>query len=166
MRPFQQLRDSLRQLATVGAQFVDALPRDMLQDSLSARQKGYQNTSAIVSPAGAMHVAVCFQPIHQFHGTVMFQRQTFRERSDGGLLAFRQSANCQQQQILLRFESRGSSNRVPFAQELANSTAELCQGTIFPGCNLRLHFLSISSCDTLLPDTCYLAFREVPSDNQ
>jgi len=82
------------------------VPCDLFEKFFAARQQGYQYAPAVVTVAAPAHVAVRFQPVDEFHGAVMFQRQPVRQGPDGSFFAFGKSAERQQEQILLRLQAR------------------------------------------------------------
>src|SRR5439155_9306809 len=74
----QKRADGLHQRGAAGAQLADAVPRHLFQQLFSARQQPHQDTPAVVPAAAAAHVTVSLQPVDQFDGAVMLQRQAIR----------------------------------------------------------------------------------------
>src|SRR6267143_946180 len=144
---FQQGADGINECRTACAQLADAVPRHQLEQLLAARQQGYQYAPAVVTVAAPAHVAVRLQPVDEFDGAVMFQRQPVRQGPDGSLFAFGKAADGQQEQILLRLQARRLRHRVPFTDELANEVTELREGLILRRGDFFGHQITISQCD-------------------
>src|SRR5437879_5914635 len=103
-----------------------------------------QDAPAVIPVAAPAHGAMDLQPVDQFHGAVMLQRQPVRQRTNRRFLALREPAQRQQEQVLLRLETRSTRRRVPFANEFANEVAQLRQSAVLGRCNFARHVLSIS----------------------
>src|SRR6267143_4397676 len=144
---FQQGADGINECRTACAQLADAVPRHQVEQLLAARQQGYQYAPAVVTVAAPAHVAVRLQPVDEFDGAVMFQRQPVRQGPDGSLFAFGKAADGQQEQILLRLQARRLRHRVPFTDELANEVTELREGLILRRGDFFGHQITISQCD-------------------
>jgi hypothetical protein len=109
----------------IGAQFIDAMPCDLLKHSLAARKKRNQNAAPVVAAAIPPDVTMRLQPIDQFHCAVMFERQPLGDRSHRGFFALRQPADREKQQVLLGLKTDGARNGVSFAQKMPDSIAKL-----------------------------------------
>src|SRR2546428_6162736 len=88
-----------------------------------------------------------FQAVDEFHDAVMLQCEPVREIADRGLLAFRNPANHEKQQILLRLEACGTRHGIAFADKFANAVAQLGQRLVLRGGDLFCHAVSISYYD-------------------
>jgi hypothetical protein len=69
---------------------------------------------------------------------------SFRKCLYGSLAAFGEAANGEQHQVLLGFEPYGPSFRIAFAQKMANAVAQLSQGAVLGGGDVRSHGSSVS----------------------
>jgi hypothetical protein len=141
---FQQLIDGANEFMTCGTQFANPMLRHLLQHALSAWQERHQHAPPVVPAPGAPHVSVGFEPVDQFHHAVVLQRQTLRQRPDRGFFVFREPPDGQQQQILLRFQTRSARHGVALTDEVPDSIAQLRQGAVFLSGNLCRHECSIS----------------------
>src|SRR5208337_3056785 len=77
----------------------------------------------------------------------MAKRQPLRQRPDRGFLSLRQSADGQEQQVLLRLEARLQRRGVAFLQEPPYAVAQLRQRPVFPVCNPCSHSFILSHHD-------------------
>src|SRR5208337_2915854 len=77
----------------------------------------------------------------------MAKRQPLRQRPDRGFLSLRQSADGQEQQVLLRLEARLQRRGVAFLQEPPYAIAQLRQRPVFPVCNPCSHSFILSHHD-------------------
>ena len=143
-RPVQQLIDGAHEFMPVRAQLINSLARYVFQHPLASRQQRNQHAAAIIAATCPSHIPVHFHSIHEFDDAVMLQRETLRQFSDGGLFTARETANHQQQQVLLRFKPGRARRRVTLAQEMTDAIAKLGQRPEFLRCDFGGHFSSIS----------------------
>src|ERR1700745_2091986 len=102
---FQQLPDRINQLASIRAQFTDAMSCYSLERSLSPRQQRHHHNTPVIAPSASAYIAAPLQAIDEFYRAVMFQHHAIRQRSDRRLATLRQPANSQEHQILLWFKT-------------------------------------------------------------
>ena len=68
----EELADGPYQSMAIGAQFPDAVARDLFQQALAPRQQRNENSAAVVAVARAANVAAYLQAIDQLNGAVVF----------------------------------------------------------------------------------------------
>src|SRR6267154_511408 len=90
---FQQLIDGANQFVSGGAQFTDAVPRNLFEHALAPRKERNQDAATVFAAARAAHVAVRFEAVDQFYDAVMLQSQAFRECADGGFFTLGEPAH-------------------------------------------------------------------------
>jgi hypothetical protein len=141
---FEEVADGNHQFVAARSELVDSLAGYVFQDSFSAGQQRDQHAAAVFASASASHVSACFEPVDEFHGAVMLQREALRQNSDGGLVAVGKTANHQQKKVLLGLETRRAGGGISVAQELSNAIAQFGEGPVFFGGDFTRHLLSVS----------------------
>jgi len=127
---FQQLPDRINQLASIRAQFTDAMSCHALEHPQSPRQQRHRHKTPVIAPSASVYIAAPLQAIDEFCRAVMFQHHAIRQRSDRRLATLRQPANSQEHQILLWFKT-GRARRNLHRAEIAGSTATVYRITIY-----------------------------------
>jgi hypothetical protein len=121
----EQSLDGAHERGATGSQLTDPLCCDFVQQPLSPRQKGDQDLPPVFVASLSAHVAVFFQAVNQLNGTVVFQREPFRKRSDGSLGVRRKSANGKQHEILLGFKAGDPSCGITLPEKQPDTVAKL-----------------------------------------
>jgi hypothetical protein len=120
---------------------------DLFEEAVAAGKQRDEDAAAIVAAAGAANEAVGFEAVDEFDGAVMLEGEAFGEVLNGGLAALGEATNGEEHQVLLRLEAYGAGFGVAFAKEVADAVAQLGEGAVLRGSDVRRHDRSISYCD-------------------
>ena len=129
---------------TGSAQFADSFLDYTGQRLFAAQKKNYLNLAAIAPVALTFDKAALLQSIKQFHGAVVLDGETLRERTDRGGFTLFEAADGEKHLVLLRFETFRKGGCVAFTEKKPNPVAQFGQGAILRGGNLFRHSNIIS----------------------
>jgi hypothetical protein len=135
--------EGANQLASAGPQLTDALLDDAIEHALAFGKKRNEHFSTIFFASGAAHITVAFEAVHELDRAVMPDQQAVGERLNLGGRSVGHSANRQQQQVLLGFESGRARGCVAFAKKEADAVTQFRHGLVF-GRSDSLHRTIIS----------------------
>ena len=113
------------------AQFIQSLPRDLFERALASRRQGHEHPPAIFFAPVSVDISVRLEPVDQFNGAVMSEKETLRKPPDGGFLATIQAADGQKHLVLLRLEAGRTRLLVAGTEKFTNAITELRQCGVF-----------------------------------
>jgi hypothetical protein len=67
----EQSFDGTDQRFSAGAQFADAVLRDLFEKAITTRQQGNEYAAPVIPAAGSANVSVCFEAVDELHGAVV-----------------------------------------------------------------------------------------------
>lgn len=138
-RVFERLQEPLARLV----QFQAVGHGEFANDSLRFSSETQNNLAAICLAAHASNKAVSFQPVAQFHRTVMLDLQTLREHSHCRLQISRESLNGQQRLMLVGFNACGARRLLAIGEIPANFVTKIREHFVIDR-SLSRHTLIIS----------------------
>ncbi|HVR17195.1 MAG TPA: hypothetical protein VMS25_12615 [Candidatus Limnocylindrales bacterium] len=109
-----QALQNFYKLRTGGSQFFQMVQRKCLEKLFAVASQLDENLPAVVGAAQAAEQAALDQTVDQFHRAVMLELHPFGQNSDGRFKTLRQTANREQQLMLLRLDA--SFTRCVFAE--------------------------------------------------
>src|SRR5215469_16093933 len=127
----QHRTDRVHQRSPLRSQFDQSLANHFFQQFFAPRLQHHEHLPPVLPSPHPSHVASRLQPIYQLNHAMVAQQQPLRQRADRRFESFRQPANRQQQQVLLRFEPRVVRGIVAFLQEPPDPVPQFRQGLIF-----------------------------------
>jgi hypothetical protein len=107
------------------AQLLPVKNREPVKQGFTMRSQLDQNLSLILMAVPATHRASFHEAVYQFDSAVVADTKVLRNRSDGGTSTPRQSLQCQQDLMLLRFDPLGSSSLFAEMQKLPDAVTKL-----------------------------------------
>jgi hypothetical protein len=120
----QDSAQSDNQRVTALPQFVEPLVNHSFQRSLAPRQQNHTQLAVIANAGLSADKTSCRKTIDQSHGTVMPQKQAFREAPYARFVRVGEPADGQQHLILLRLKTGGFGRVIGAAQELADPASQ------------------------------------------
>jgi|HubBroStandDraft_1064217.scaffolds.fasta_scaffold01221_13 hypothetical protein len=134
----------VRKVHPFRSQFGEALPGYPFDEFDPARKQFHEDGSPVVTVLVSAHVPALLQPVDQFHCAVVPQHQPLRQGLDSGFRAFREAANCKQQEILLWFNAQAAGRGIGVAQKNAYPITQRGQRSVIGGRDLGCHKSIIS----------------------
>src|SRR5690349_18382200 len=99
----------------------------------AGRRQAHPYLAAVLLPGMALDGARLLQPVDQFDGAVVLDKQSARDLASGRIHSVRQPLNGEQQLVLLRLDSVLGCGGFAEVKEAANLAAEFRQIAILLG---------------------------------